>query len=178
MSYEINDGALNLWHIQFKGNSNSLIGTWTKEALLECDEYRCHEMGFRASIAELVFTQDSVVVIENICLKDRFVKDGEVNGVWWRAVDCRTFEISKGNEKIILDFYGDETKVIYNNNVCTSIEPSNSVKENACKVAFEKAQEDEEVSFTMQYYELAGSFKECIESRSVPEWAYDFLKWF
>ncbi|MCL2282985.1 MAG: hypothetical protein FWC26_06680 [Fibromonadales bacterium] len=182
MPYEINDGILNLWDMQFKGTSSSLVGTWTQDSLLKCkSEYSdCSEaLYFRKAMEELIFTQDSLTITEHICLKDRYRKDGEIRqtGIWWKSVNCNTFEISKGSEKVTIIYEGfkqDEQKLIYKGKTCSSSDYSNSEKEIACKNAYDKSKAEGGSSYRY-YNELAGPFKKCIENKSVPEWSYEIL---
>ena len=171
--YEISGNTLNLWDIQFKGTSSSLIGTWTQEALLDCEgrDRRCNEaLYFRKAVTKLVFTQDSLIATEHICVRDR---------MYGNFINCNTVDISSESDNVILEFAGlwpnALIKLTYNGRTCTSSDTfSNSEKESACQIAYERKQREGGNS-RVYYNELVGVFKECIEDENMPEWLREGL---
>jgi len=153
--------------LNFKGTSNNLIGTWTrtknKDASCgyEYDNYdneyyyECKE-GW--DITKVVITEKNVSVTYDICYTDELNTMQDRNGWKQRVVDCNTYEIYKGSDKITVKLtiktneYSQE--ISYKGKSCKYSEHdySKSERESACKEAWNKYKDDND--WEDYYYDI------------------------
>lgn len=160
--------------LNFKGNSNDLIGTWTRtknkatSCKLRTDSdgdswYRCKS---DYDIVEAAFTQTTVKITRDECWTEQRIMDGgNFERTDWkeRAVDCNTVEIYKGSEKVTWRVTRNSQEVSYKGKTCKMSEPTKAQKEKACKEAWNKYQDED------YYWDLLeGDFEDCIK-RTLPE---------
>jgi hypothetical protein len=134
------DGA-----IIFNGNSETLIGTWTRnknkeEACREHEyygysDYYCDE-GY--DITKVVVTPNNqITVTTDYCMTDR----GQIGEEWeknWpitKILDCNSFEVQKGNDKIKIYIDESSYKFTYNGKTCQVKETTVSERKSACNKA-------------------------------------------
>jgi len=174
-----------LWHLtefdtlNFKGTSNDLTGTWTrtKNKAASCEynylyeQYICKEDW---DIIKAVFTDNTASITRETCPTDE-VNSGEDDDGWKvRIIDCFTYEIYKGKDKITMmitvndnvtemnleaNYKGKSCKMSVSN-------PSKARMETLCKEAWDYY-EDEDYYSTLLYNEIYGglnSYQNCLRN--------------
>jgi len=164
--------------LQFKGNSTTLIGTWTrtKDKAKSCkideeykDEYYCKN-GW--NITKAVITSTSIAFTTDYCWTDENV-DGYVDSEGWKTkvIDCNTIEYSKGSDKVTYRRTETSRQTTYNGKTCTWNEPSKATKEAACRKA---ATEHPNTSYLDNYYDdiIWEAYDKCERDLKLP-WGED-----
>jgi len=136
---------------------------------LEYSRYSCKE-GW--DFTEAVFTQTTVKITRDYCVTDRMAPDGEP---WWRGdngwklrpINCDTYEVYKGTEKVTIKAGRNSTELSSKGKICKMSEPSKSQKEAACREAWNKYQNER---YWDEYYEdiLYKGFYDCLKN-SMPK---------
>lgn len=161
--------------INFSGTSNNIIGTWirTKNKAASCEyktgryciDYDCIDYGDKCEcreykeeswyeckegwdITKLVFTQNTFAITQDYCYTDKLLNGTERSDGWkYNIINCNTYELSKGTEKVRIKITGTKMnrsqsmEVTYNGKTCEWSEVySVSQREKACSDAWKKIQ--------------------------------------
>ena len=173
--------------IDFNGNSNDVIGTWTrnKNKSESCGDiygygyYECIE-GF--DIVKLDISRTQIAVTQDICITDGR-EDGRVRDGWtYRISDCNSYTISKGSHTIkVYEDYKDNIEswtLTYNGNTCSGKEASFNERKAACNSAIATCASSSDYNcIENAFYSVIENFADfdlCMQ-RNMPE---EFLTWF
>jgi hypothetical protein len=164
--------------IKFNGNSNTIIGTWTRSINKqvschdyyyngEYDGYGCDEY---YDVVKAVVTESELAITREICHTDG-IKNGEEHRGWKATIlDCNNYEVSKGKDKIKV--YEDKSsfKITYNGKTCQMKESSRSERESACQKAIAKCSSSSSYYCLEDYYYdfLEEDFKKCFIENEFP----------
>ncbi|MDR2731852.1 MAG: hypothetical protein LBB36_01375 [Fibromonadaceae bacterium] len=189
MSYSIDNNILVLqddwWSwpndtLNFTGTSDNLIGTWT----------RTKNAGYEIVKAE--FTEDTLKFTYDYCITDREVDEAwEWNGWKNRIINCNSFEMYKGTEKIIARAMPSNSgtlspisvNYIYNGKSCIGNQDYDDIQyqyQKACEAAWgviqEKGLEENYWGILDNIYRdfLNKDFYDCLKNKDFPLEAFDF----
>jgi len=175
--------------LNFKGSSNELIGTWTrtkdKNASCElhteryCEDYdndndvckRYEEdtyyeckSGWR--LTEVVFTERTVKITEDYCRTETYIESTDSKGWRMKVIDCDTYELSKGSEKVTITRARTSRSISYKGKTCTRYVASKAQKQAACKEAWNKYKNDWDEDY---YYDfIYKDYNDCVKSLRLP----------
>jgi len=180
--------------LNFKGTSNELIGTWTrkKDRNASCelrtkkycrgdehydpesDDYVCENNNYEEEsdysckdnwrLTEVVFTATTVKITGNYCVTDRMIEQTAPNGWKQKPINCDTYEMSKGSDKVTVKENRKTStyEVSYKGKSCKRSEPSDSKKAAACKKAYDEHPDDQD--WREYYYQsLEKEFDDCMK---------------
>jgi hypothetical protein len=171
ISYSINNKVLSLGGVEFNGNSDFLIGTWTREpfsAVCEDDD-DCNDYN---KISKAVFTQNSLTYTSCIGRIGEYEDDdGEIT----KIIDCGTLESTRGTETGIVKYSGTEISLTYNGKTCKlPMQYSVSEIRKACTEAHDKAEAEgnnDRHTIEVYYSEILNKdIIKCHEDNNFPQW--------
>jgi len=193
MNYSIENNVLTTdifdSEIRFNGNSNAIIGTWTRNKNKqescrdhysnysgEYDGYWCDD---NYDIVKAVVTQTDLTITRDFCSTDE-IKDGEVNRGGWtmKVINCNSVEFLKENEKVQISIdgygYGSTFKLTYKykGKSCTLDEkPSLSKRQSACNKAISECTSSSDYNCVEDKYgdALYGDFEKCMSDNNFPD---------
>jgi len=181
VSYSIDGKVLSIWELDFKGNSSSLTGTWTREpftANCATDSY-CDDFD---GVSKLVFTSSTLTMTACIGKVGSVVESESEDGVARKTkiINCSTQErtYTKGNETVKRTrYYNSPRKEVYtyNGKTCTWTESSEAQMRTACTQAYNKVKAENPGysgnSYLVEdeYYDILDKdMEDCM--KSFPEW--------
>jgi len=165
--------------IDFKGNSNSLIGTWTRQPFsANCEDYE-KECDWYNEISKAVFTQNSLILTHCVSEREEYEYNGIV--VKRKVINCGTAEDTKtkGTDTVIVLMDFEKQTATFNNETCISwfsdSEHSKSKEGAACTEAFNRVKaEGNDGSAIKRYFAeiLREEEDKCLKDKQFPEWFY------
>jgi len=187
--------------LHLKGTSNELTGTWTRtknkaaSCKLQTESY-CNDWDYDDDvcvsyeeeiyysckedydITEAVFTDKTVKITRDVCGTDymQVGEDWRGGDAGWkrRPINCDTYEVYKGSEKVTVKENRNSIEVSYNGKSCKMSEYSKSQRESACKEAWKKHQGEDD--WDDYYYDILRetrkSFYDCLQN-SMPKGFYN-----
>jgi len=182
--------------LNFKGTSNELIGTWTrtKDKNASCgprteryctggghwdyetDEWVCeryeedtwNECKSGYDITKAVITATTIAITRDECRTDEMT-ERTYNGWTRRVVNCDTYEMVKGSDKVTVRETRANIEISYKGKSCRMSEPSKAQKEAACREAWNKYHLTDNYWDDYYWDILEGDFEACLKRILPPE---------
>ena len=189
--YSIDNKVLTLgfWNdaLKFTGNSNTIIGTWTrnKNVSQSCkdqynyDEYEGYYCDYNYDIVRLKVSETQAEITRDVCEADNVRNGDERRGWTVKVINCNTFEVSKGSDKLRISENRSKSnytfKITYNGKTCTMTERSSLAEStSACNKARTDCQASEDDYYCIKdtYYDYLRdfyrSFWKCVTENNFP----------
>jgi len=116
------------------------------------DSYNYCKDGY--DITNAVVTEKDITITRNVCQNDVYVNGQEIRNGWKiKVVDCNTYEISKGSDKITVKQNGEAETYTYKGESCKYDAPSKAQKAAACAKAWDMYEDEDYMWILRQDFE-------------------------
>jgi len=118
-------------------------------------------------ITKAVVTEENISITRNACPNDVYVNGNDIRNGWKiKVVDCNTYEISKGSDKITVKQDGEAETYTYKSKSCKYDAPSKDEKAAACASAWDRYQDEDYMWILRQ------DFNDCLNDLLPEDYLY------